>query len=81
MLALLRQRLARGTQSAYTVAEFESQLGGDSSAVAHLQQAYDAHDNEMTSVRSNVFFRPLHRDTAFRRILARVGLPPLAERE
>ena len=81
MLALERQRLARGEQSAFRVAETEAQLGEDSSAIAHLQQAYDTHDNEMTSLRSNVLLRPLHRDTAFRRILTRVGLPPLAESE
>jgi tetratricopeptide (TPR) repeat protein len=81
MLALQRRRLARGEQSAYRVAETEAQLGEDSSAIAHLQQAYASHDNEMTSLRSDVLLRPLHRDTAFRHIVARVGLPPLADSE
>jgi tetratricopeptide (TPR) repeat protein len=79
MVALQRQRLARGEQSAFRVAETEAQLGEDSSAMVHLQEAYDSHDNEMTSLRSDVLLRPLHRDTAFRRILVRVGLPPLAD--
>jgi tetratricopeptide (TPR) repeat protein len=79
MVALERQRLARGEQSAFRVAETEALLGEDSSAIAHLQQAYDSHDNEMTTMRSDMLLRPLHRDTAFRRILARVGMPPLAD--
>jgi tetratricopeptide (TPR) repeat protein len=81
MVTLQRRRLARGEQSAFGVAETEAQLGEDSNAIAHLQQAYASHDNEMTSLRSNVLLRPLHRDTAFRRILARVGLPPLGDAE
>ena len=78
MRALQLQRLANGTQSAFDVAGTEAQMGQDSSAIAHLQQAYDTHDPEMTSIRSSMMLRPLHRDSAFRAMVSRIGLPPLA---
>ena len=79
MHALQQQRVANGTESPYDLAETEAQLGDDPSAIAHLQQAYDSHDPQMTSIRSNVLLQPLHRDTAFRAIIAKIGLPPLAD--
>jgi hypothetical protein len=78
MRALQLQRLANGTQSAFDVAGTEAQMGQDSSAIAHLQQAYDTHDPEMTSIRSSMMLRPLHRDSAFRAMVSKIGLPPLA---
>jgi tetratricopeptide (TPR) repeat protein len=79
MHALQQQRVANGTESPYDLAETEAQLGDDPSAIAHLHQAYDMHDPQMTSIRSNVLLQPLHRDTAFRAIIAKIGLPPLAD--
>jgi tetratricopeptide (TPR) repeat protein len=79
MHVLQLQRVANGTESPFDLAETEAQLGEDSSAIAHLQQAYDSHDPGMTSIRSNVLLQPLHHDTAFRVIVAKIGLPPITD--
>jgi hypothetical protein len=77
MLALQNRRYSTGTQSAFEIAETETLLGNDSSAVAHLRMAYVAHDPLMISLRTNELLRPLHHDPKFRQLLADMGLPPL----
>jgi len=77
MLALQRHRFVAGSgQSAFELAETEALVGQDSTALAHLQLAYESHDPMMVSLRSNEQLRSLRRTPQFRQLLANMGLPP-----
>ena len=77
MLALQNRRFSSGMQSAFEIAETETLLGDDSSAVRHLRMAYVAHDPLMISLRTNELLQPLHRNAQFQQLLDDMGLPPL----
>lgn len=67
----------RGLFSPYFLAETYAIAGRKQEALRYLQIAYDQHCDGMPQMESTRGFDSLHDEPAFRRMLAKVGLPPL----
>jgi tetratricopeptide (TPR) repeat protein len=82
--ALFEQQLAAGQElfehnrgSAFDLASLYAALGRNDEAMKYLEVAYQRHDLSLVTVGTNNNFQTMHRDPAFRKLVAEVGLPPL----
>ncbi len=66
-----------GRFAPYNLAETYALFGNKQEAMRYLKIVYDKHGDGMTEMETNPAFNSLHNESAFRRLLAEVGLPPL----
>lgn len=74
MLQIEKKRFQENRGSAYAVASACATLGRKQEALQYLQMAYDRHDNSIVFLKLDPTFRSLRDETAYRDLLARVGL-------
>ena len=67
----------QGIVSGYRAADYCALSGKNQEAIHYLQEAFAKHDSELIDVESDLAFRGLHDDPAFRQLILRIGLPPL----
>jgi tetratricopeptide (TPR) repeat protein len=84
-LGLLKARLRSDQQlyrrelaTDFAIASDYALLGEDAEALRHLRAAYEKHDSSMVMILVHPPLRSLHRDPAFRELVAKLGLPPLS---
>jgi tetratricopeptide (TPR) repeat protein len=78
--AMRRTRLARyerGPGGAYPLAQVEALLAQREVALAHLEEACAGHEPAAMGMRIDPTLGTLHQEPQFRKLLARLGLPPV----
>ena len=77
---LLREQVElykAGKSSAYFLAETCARSGDKHAALEYLEAAYKQRAEGLGDVESDLAFRDMHADPAFRQLVAKIGLPPL----
>jgi Tfp pilus assembly protein PilF len=77
MLDVQQERYAKGSFDAYDLASTYCLLGDKQHALSLLQTAVDKHEERDIALRIDQNLQSLHDDPTFRKLLVRVGLPPL----
>jgi Flp pilus assembly protein TadD len=77
-LAVQKKLYEKGSLPAYDVAVTYALLGDKKRALNLLQTSVDRHEASAISVRIDHNLQALHDDPAFRKLVERVGLPPLS---
>jgi hypothetical protein len=78
--AMRAKRLARyerGPGAAYPLAQVEALLAQREVALAHLEEACAGHEPAAMGMRIDPTLGTLHQEPQFRKLLARLGLPPV----
>ena len=78
MLRVEQELYDKGNFDAYDLASTYCLLGDKEHALSLLQTAVDQHDERDVALRLDQNLQPLHDDPTFRKLLVRVGLPPLS---
>jgi hypothetical protein len=67
----------QGKLTPYFVAQTEALLGNKREAIRYLTICVQSHDEYVLNLSVDQGFVSLHGDTAFRQLLAKIGLPPV----
>jgi DNA-binding winged helix-turn-helix (wHTH) protein/Tfp pilus assembly protein PilF len=67
----------QGKLSPYYVAQTEARLGNKREAIRYLTICVQSHDEFVLNLSDDLDFRSLHGDSAFKQLLAKIGLPPI----
>jgi len=78
MLNVEQELYDKGNFDAYDLASTYCLLGDKEHALSLLETAVDRHDERDVALRLDQNLNPLHDDPTFRKLLVRVGLPPLS---
>jgi DNA-binding winged helix-turn-helix (wHTH) protein/Tfp pilus assembly protein PilF len=74
-LAQQRRLYERGLTSPYALAETNALLGNKQEAFHYLEIAYEKHDDSTVQLENDPSFDNLHRDPAYKNLVARLGIP------
>jgi DNA-binding winged helix-turn-helix (wHTH) protein/Tfp pilus assembly protein PilF len=72
-----RKLYEQGKLSPYFVAQTAARLGNTHEALKYLTICVQSHDQVVLNLSSDQGFISLHRDPAFKQLLAKIGLPPV----
>jgi DNA-binding winged helix-turn-helix (wHTH) protein/Tfp pilus assembly protein PilF len=72
-----RKLYAQGKLSPYFVAQTDARLGNTREALKYLTICVQSHDQVVLNLSDDQGFISLHRDPAFKQLLAKIGLPPI----
>jgi DNA-binding winged helix-turn-helix (wHTH) protein/tetratricopeptide (TPR) repeat protein len=73
-----RKFYAMGRFSPYLLAETCALLGDKAAAQQYLEAAYAKRADELPNIEIDPTLKPLHREPAFRLLVAKIGLPPVS---
>jgi Tfp pilus assembly protein PilF len=76
-LATARAAFDRGAGSAFDLAAAYAALGQNNDAMKYLEIAYQRHNLMLTTLSATRAFQSMHQAPEFRRLVAKIGLPPL----
>jgi tetratricopeptide (TPR) repeat protein len=76
-LAATQESFNHGTGSAFELARAYASLGRSMEATKYLEIAYQRHDLLLTTLTATTEFQSMHRDSGFRDLVAKIGLPPV----
>jgi tetratricopeptide (TPR) repeat protein len=75
LLAQLRREGRRRYVSPAYLAAALAAMGNDSAAIADLQQSYASHDDDLVSLKTNLFYRPLAGDPRYQALVREMKYP------
>jgi len=77
MLGVQKNLYAENNFSAHDLASTYGLLGEKQDALKFLQIGYEKHEGQMLEIRSDAAFAGLHKEKAFQKLLADMGMPPV----